>query len=77
MNATKARQNLYSLIQQVNVNHEPVVITGKRGEAVLVGGDDWRAIRETLYLNGIPGMVDSIQKGMQTPIDELSPDVDW
>lgn len=77
INATNARQNLYRLIQDVNDNHEPVVITGKSGDAVLVSGDDWRAIQETIYLNAIPGMVSSIQDGMAEPVDDLESELDW
>ena len=76
-NATNARQNLFRLIEQVNSEHEPVLITGKKGSAVLVSEDDWRAIEETIYLNSIPGMADSIRKGLETPVEELDDAVEW
>ncbi len=76
-NATNARQNLFRLIEQVNTEHEPVRITGKRGSAVLVGEDDWRAIEETIYLNSIPGMAESIREGMNTSTTDLHDDVEW
>ena len=50
LNATEARANLYKLIDDTSVNHEPVIITGKRGNAVLLAEEDWNAINETLYL---------------------------
>ena len=77
MNVTQARQNFSQLIQDVNDNHEPVVINGKRGGAVLISADDWRSIQETLYLNAIPGMVDSIQAGMQALPDNLASEPGW
>lgn len=77
MNAAQARQNFYQLIQDVNDNHEPVVIDGKRGSAVLISVDDWRSIQETLYLNAIPGMVDSIQTGMKASPDKLASEPGW
>jgi len=77
INATNARQNLYRLIQDVNDNHEPVVITGKSGDAVLVSGEDWRAIQETIFLNAIPGMVQSIQEGMAEPVENLDSELGW
>ena len=46
--ATKARGSLYALIDEANASHEPIQITGKRGNAVLISEDDWRSIRETL-----------------------------
>jgi len=55
LSATEARKQLYKLIDEVADSHEPVQITGKRGNAVLVGEDDWRAVQEALYLVSIPG----------------------
>lgn len=76
-NATNARQNLFRLIEQVNFDHEPLLITGKKGSAVLVSEDDWRAIEETIYLNSIPGLAESIREGMDTAADELDENVEW
>jgi antitoxin YefM len=75
--ATEARKQLYKLIDDVAGSHEPVLITGRRGNAVLVGEDDWRAVQETLYLVSIPGMRESIREGMATPVDELEDQLDW
>jgi prevent-host-death family protein len=70
VNVTEARANLYKLIDDASVSHEPVVITGKRGNAVLLAEDDWTAINETLYLLSVPGMRESIIEGMQENLDE-------
>lgn len=70
--ATKASGNLYALIDEVNTSHEPIQITGKRGNAVLISEDDWRSIKETLYLQSIPGMVESIQKARSEGIEKAS-----
>lgn len=75
--ATEARKDLYRLIGQVQDTHEPIQITGKRGNAVLVGEDDWRAVQETLFLLSVPGMRDSIVEGMATPVDELEDEPGW
>ena len=56
LNVTEARANLYKLIDDTIVNHQPVVITGKRGNAVLLAEDDWNAINETLHLLSVPGL---------------------
>lgn len=74
---TEARSSLYQLVDSVAESHEPVLITGKRSNAVLISEDDWRAINETLYLLSIPGMRESIREGMETPIDECSDEVEW
>jgi antitoxin YefM len=77
MSATEARKQLYKLLDDVAHSHEPVQITGKRGNAVLVSEDDWRAVQETLYLVSIPGMRESILEGMATPVGELEDKLDW
>ena len=77
INATSARTNIYKLIDDANESNEPIQITGKRGNAVIVSEDNWRAIQETLYLVSIPGMRESIIEGMRTNVDECSEDLDW
>ncbi|NQT93042.1 MAG: type II toxin-antitoxin system Phd/YefM family antitoxin [Lentisphaerae bacterium] len=77
MTATEARKQLYTLLDDVADSHEPVQIAGKRHSAVLVAEDDWRAIQETLYLASIPGMRDSIVKGLKTPTDKCKKELDW
>ena len=75
--ATEARAKLYRLIDQAASSHEPIVITGKRANAILISEDDWRAVQETLYLLSIPGMRESIREGLETPVEECSEDLDW
>jgi len=74
---TKARANWYSLIDEAATSHEPIKITGKRQNAILISEDDWRAIQETLYLLSIPGMRESIRKGMSTPVEKCSEKLAW
>ena len=75
--ATTARSNLYRLIDQVNEESEPLTITGQRGNAVLVGENDWRAIQETLHLAAIPGISDSIKVARNEGIEAGSEELDW
>ncbi len=77
LSATEARKNLYRLIDETSATHEPITITGKRGNAVLISESDWRAIQETLFLVNIPGMRESIIEGFKTPIEDCSGDLDW
>jgi prevent-host-death family protein len=70
ISATEARKRLYKLLDEVAVTSEPVQITGRRASAVLVSEADWRALEETVYLSSIPGLADSIRKGMATPVEE-------
>lgn len=74
---TQARFKLYQLLDQAADSHEPIQITGKRSNAVLVPEDDWRSMQETLDLISIPGMRDSIRKGMAEPLDKASTKPGW
>lgn len=77
LTASEARANLYRLIDQTAESHEPIVISGKRNNAVLLSVEDWSAIQETLYLLAVPGMRESIKVGMAEPIAESSKELDW
>lgn len=77
LTATQARKEIYRLLDETAETHEPIQITGKRTNAVLISEDDWRSIQETLYLTSIPGMQDSIIEGLQTPIEETDEELDW
>lgn len=77
INIASARNNLFRIVESVNQTHEPIEITGKKGNAILVGEEDWRSITETLFLIFIPGMRESIIEGMKEPISELPQKLDW
>ena len=68
LTASEARAGLYRLIDQAAESHKPVVISGKRANAVLISEEDWSAIQETLYLMAIPGMRESIKDAMAEPL---------
>ena len=78
---TKARANLYQIVSDVNEYSQPITITNNRGKnAVLISEDDWLAIQETLYLNSIPGMTESILESRDEDISECTsynPNEEW
>lgn len=74
--ATEARARLYKLLDQVAATHTPILITGKRANAVLISEEDWRSIEETMYLLNIPGMRESIVEGLETPVEECFDEVE-
>ena len=74
---SKARADLYRLIDEAAGSHEPIQITGKRANAILVAEEDWRALQETLYLLSIPGMRESIVEGLRTPVEECGRELEW
>jgi prevent-host-death family protein len=75
ISATRARAQLYKLIE-ASV-HEPIQITGKRGNAVLVSEADWANIQETLHLSAIPGVSASIRRGLKEPLKKASKKLHW
>jgi antitoxin YefM len=77
INITNARKNLYKLVDGLSDTHDPIHITGKKRSAVLIAEEDWQSIEETLYLLSIPGMRDSLIKGMKEPIDKCTKEIKW
>jgi antitoxin YefM len=77
LSASEARANLYRLMDETAASHKPVMITGKRNNAVLIAEDDWSAIQETLYLLSVPGMRESIKTGMAEPLDKSAKALKW
>ncbi len=77
LTASEARANLYRLIDEAAKSHNPIHITGKRHNAVLLSEDDWEAVQETLYLLSVPGMRESIREGLETPIAECDEAIEW
>ena len=74
ISVTKARSAFFQLVNEAANSHEPVQITGEKGNEVLLSEEDWRSIQETMYLLSVPGMRDSIVEGLQTPVTETSED---
>lgn len=78
--AVKAKENIYQLIQDVNMNNAPITIINDEGKnAILIGEDDWKVMEETIYLMSIPGMTKSIIAGGDVPINDCldESEVDW
>jgi prevent-host-death family protein len=77
LSASEARANLYRLMDEAASSHKPVLISGKRNNAVLIAADDWSAIQETLHLLSVPGMRESIKAGMAEPLDKSGKALKW
>ncbi|WAM33236.1 type II toxin-antitoxin system Phd/YefM family antitoxin [Caldicellulosiruptor morganii] len=76
MPVTKVRQNIYKIIEQVRETSEPIQITSKKGNAILISEEDWNAIQETLYLLSIPNLKESISDADKVPLDEWEDEED-
>ena len=77
MTVSQARTNIYKIMDETAQTHQPIMITGKRNNVIMLSEEDWNAIEETLFLNNIPGMVTSIKEAMDAPNSEFSEDVEW
>ena len=77
LTTSEARSKLYRLIDEAAHSHEPILITGKRANAVLVSEEGWKAMQETVYLLSISGMRESSRGGLNTPIEECAKNLDW
>ncbi len=77
LSASQARADIYNLMDETAQTHEPILITGKRNNAVMLSQEDWNAIEETLFLNSIPNMAKSIQEAMADGDEEFSEDIQW
>lgn len=77
LTVSEARADLYRLIDQAAESHKPIVISGKRANAVLISEEDWSAIQETLYLLAIPGMGESIKDAMAEPLVKSKKVLKW
>jgi antitoxin YefM len=62
VSASEARANLFSLVEQVNKDHLPRIITSRKGDAVLLSKEDWESLQETIYWQSTPGLVESIRE---------------
>lgn len=77
MTVSQARTNIYKIMDETSQTHQPIMITGKRNNVVMISEEDWNAIEETLYLNSVTGMADSIKEAMDAPDSEFSEDIEW
>jgi len=78
-NITNFRKNIFKLLEQTIKYNEPVNISTKEGNAVIISEEDYNGLMETVYLCSIPNMKERIIEGMKTPISECIPEneVEW
>lgn len=69
LSASEAKVGLFGLVEQVNKDHQPRQIVSKKGNAILLSQTDWESLQETLYLQSIPGFVQSAR--------EIEKENDW
>lgn len=79
MNITSFRKNLFGTLEQTIKFNEPVNISTKDGNAVIISEDDYNNLMETLYLSSNPVVKEKIIEGLRTPISECvsEDEVQW
>lgn len=78
-NITNFRKNAFNYVEQTIRYNEPLNISTKEGNAVLLSEEDYSGIMETLYLVSVPGMREKIMEGMSTPLEDCVDEaaVEW
>ena len=78
-NATNFRKDIYEILKQTIKFNEPVNISKKDGNAVLISEADYNGLMETVYLTSIPEMKEKLIKGKNTPKEDCvaEEEVEW
>ena len=76
---TNFRKNIFSLVETAIRYNEPIHITSKSGNAVILSEDEYRGLIETVHLTSIPGMKDKLLQGANTPLSDTiyEDEVNW
>jgi len=77
LTATKARGMLYSLLKEIQDSHDPILITGKSGNGILISEEDWKSIEETMYLLSVPRLREQVREGLDAPLSDFKTKLDW
>lgn len=78
-NITNFRKNIFSLLEQTIKYNEPINISTKEGNAVVISEEDYNSLMEAIYLSSIPDQREKIKEGLRTPVNECIPaeEVEW
>lgn len=79
INITNFRKDIYELLEQTIKFNEPINISTKNGNAIVLSEEDYNNLIETLYITSIPGLKADIIEGLKEPIDECidEEEVEW
>lgn len=79
MNITNFRKQIFNVLEQTIKFNEPVNISTKDGNAVVLSEEDYNGLMETLYLSSVPKMKEQLIEGMNAPVSECIPEneVEW
>ena len=71
---TDLRENLASILEKAVKCNEQISVATEDGDAVIMSGDDYRSLMETVYLSSIPGMKEKLIEGLNTPPEDCIPE---
>ena len=77
MSVKEASDKLPDLVENTIEKREPVLISGKNNNAVLMAESDWQAMNETLHSLSVPGMRDAIKKGLSKNLKSTLRKLNW
>lgn len=77
LNISSARDGLYKLASSCIKYNDVINISTKEGNVIMLSEDDYNSLIESLYLAGISGVYESIEKVIKTPTSKLSKDPPW
>ena len=77
LNVQEACDKLPDLVNNASAKGEPILISGKKNNAVLMAESDWQAMKETLHLLSVPGMSDAIKNGLSENLESTSRKLNW
>lgn len=75
-NITNFRKNIFGILEQTIKYNEPVNVSTKEGNAVIISEEDYKGLVESLYLSSIPGMKEKIVEGLNTPVEDCVPETE-
>lgn len=78
-NVTSFRKDIYNLLENTIKYNEPINVSTKDGNAIVLSESDYNGLIETMYLSSKAGMEEKLIEGKNTPLDEcISEDeVEW
>lgn len=79
INITNFRKDIYELLERTIKYNEPINISTKNGNAVVLSEEDYNSLMETLHIYSVPGLKEDIIEGMKEPLENCvaEDEVEW
>ncbi len=56
VNVTSFREDIYNMLENTIKYNEPINVSTKNGNAVILSEEDYNSLIETLYIESVPGL---------------------